>query len=156
MEGTLPGAEQITTVDTALGRIGLAICWDFDFHKIVAETGRDSVDLLIVPAADWQGIDPLHGHMALFRTIENGTTLVRQAQNGLSIIADQYGRVIDTGDGPANAIQATIAPSSIATVYPGITNLIGLICSIVLAVAAVVAFVQRRSLRARNTEAVAA
>lgn len=152
MEGTVAGEEEITTVDTALGRVGLAICWDFDFHRIVADTGEDSVDLMIVPAADWNGIDPLHGHMAVFRAIENGTTLVRQAQKGLSIIADPYGRVIDTGSGPANAIQATVVSRSVETFYPRITNILGLFATLFVTASAVVAFARRRRVAGNRSE----
>jgi apolipoprotein N-acyltransferase len=154
MEGTLAGEQDITMVDTALGRVGLAICWDFDFHRIVATAGRDSADLLIVPAADWSGIDPLHGRMAVFRSIENGTTLVRQAQNGLSIIADPYGRVIDTGSGPANAVRAIVSVGSVETLYPEITNVVGILSTLAALAAAAIAFLRWRTVSGgRNAQA---
>ena len=152
MEGTLAGEPEITIVDTALGRIGLAVCWDFDFDRIVAEAGKDAVDLLIVPAADWEGIDPLHGRMAVFRAIENGTTLVRQAQNGLSVIADPYGRVIDTGSGPDNAIEATVSGASVATLYPRVTNVVGLMATVIVVVSAALAFFRRKSRESGRTD----
>ena len=47
---------------------------------------------------EYQAIDPIHAHMAIYRAIENGVTLVRQADNGLSIAVDPYGRVSATLD----------------------------------------------------------
>jgi len=147
MEGTLPGDEQVTFADTTIGRIGLAICWDADFPAIVSQAGRHAVDILVVPAADWSGIDPLHGHMAVFRAVENGTTLVRQAQGGLSIIADPYGRVVDRGAGPSNAVRASVTRQAVTTIYPRVGDVLGPVSAAAVLIVAIVVLVRRRSRR---------
>ncbi|MFW5786582.1 MAG: nitrilase-related carbon-nitrogen hydrolase [bacterium] len=144
MEGTLPGDRQITVADTAIGRIGLAICWDADFPEVVSQAGRESVDILVVPAADWSGIDPLHGRMALFRAVENGTTLLRQAQGGLSIVADPYGRVLDRGSGPRNEVRAVVSPASVPTIYPRIGNILGPVSAAFVLLTALLVILRKR------------
>ena len=146
MEGTLPGDKQITVADTAIGRIGLAICWDSDFPEVVSQAGRESVDILVVPAADWSGIDPLHGRMALFRAVENGTTLLRQAQGGLSIIATPYGRVLDRGSGPRNEVRAVVTPASVPTIYPLIGNILGPVSAALVLLTALLVLLRKRKI----------
>lgn len=86
------------TVDTALGKIGLGICYDLDFPGLVRATGQAGADLLIVPARDSAPMDPCHTHMALVRAIENGASMVRQTDQGLSAAVDYQGRVLAAMD----------------------------------------------------------
>ncbi len=51
-----------------------------------------------MPSHDWRAIDPLHGQMSVFRAIENGVSLFRQADQGLSIATDPYGWVLAMED----------------------------------------------------------
>lgn len=47
---------------------------------------------MIVPSKDWKEVLPLHTHMAVFRAIENGFSLIRGTGHGLSIAVDYQGR----------------------------------------------------------------
>jgi apolipoprotein N-acyltransferase len=70
--------------------------WDVVFPAVIAQAGAQDVDILLSVAADWEGIDPLHGQIATFRALENGLTVVRQADDGWSVIADLYGRILSS------------------------------------------------------------
>lgn len=93
-EGSVPGDGVLRTTESPYGTLSGVICWDADFPATVRQAGMNGTDMLFVPSADWREIDPLHAQMAVFRAIENGVSLVRQADNGLSIITDPYGRVL--------------------------------------------------------------
>lgn len=88
----------IKFVDTPYGRIGSAICYDMDFPSFVSQAGKQGVDIMLVPASDWKEIDPMHARMAVFRAVENGFSIVRQTQLGLSLATDYYGNVISSMD----------------------------------------------------------
>ena len=72
----------------------------------------------------------MHAEMAVFRAIENGSAVVRQADEGLSIVVDGYGRTLATGEGLAgdgNYLLAKVPTSSPTTLYPLIGDVLGFI-----------------------------
>ena len=78
-EGTLLGDGNLQTVETPFGVLSGVICWDADFPTVIQQTGQKGVGLLVVPSGDWLEINPIHSQMAVFRAIENGMSMVRQA-----------------------------------------------------------------------------
>lgn len=120
MEGTLLGDQNLTTVETPFGSLSGVICWDADFPAVMRQAGQAEVDILLVPARDWAEITPMHGEMATFRGIENGLTIIRQADQGLSLISDPYGRVLAESnhfDPGGQTMRATVDIRSTATPY---------------------------------------
>lgn len=97
-EGCVKGNEQLQATDTPLGRLSGVICWDGDFPQTIRQVSALRAGLLLIPAADWQAINPLHTVVAQFRGIENGCSVVRQTLSGRSVMADPYGRVITQMD----------------------------------------------------------
>ncbi|MCE7982731.1 MAG: hypothetical protein DYG89_16225 [Caldilinea sp. CFX5] len=98
LEGTLLGNGVLQTVETPFGLLSGVICWDADFVVNMRQAGQQGVDLVVIGANDWPGINAVHAQMAVFRAIENGTTILRQASNGTSIAVDPYGRVLGSFD----------------------------------------------------------
>jgi apolipoprotein N-acyltransferase len=92
------GNGKLQNVDTPFGVLSGIICYDADYPAIVQQSGQNGTGLLLVPSSDWLEIDPAHTHMAVFRAIENGISLVRQAEGSLSIAVDPYGRVLAQTD----------------------------------------------------------
>ncbi len=132
-EGTLPGNKEIQTVDTPYGRLSGIICWDTNFPGIVRQTGQQQADILLSPSKEWSGINPMHAEMAVFRGIENGVSVIRQTDEGLSIIADAYGRTLATGEGLAdsgNYLLADVPTSSPTTIYSGVGDVVGIISTV--------------------------
>ena len=70
-----------------------AICYDFDFPILGRELAKKDVDIVVVPSSDWQGIDPIHGRMAMVRAIEGGYSLLRPVRGATSFAFDAYGNV---------------------------------------------------------------
>lgn len=126
LEGSVPGDGILRTVDTPYGTLSAIICNDTDHEEVITQSGRNGTDILFSPSMEYQAIDPLHAHMATYRAIENGVTLVRQADNGLSIVVDPYGRVSATMDHFNNTERVMVAQVPILstfTVYPYIGDL---------------------------------
>lgn len=94
LEGSQPGDRRLRIIDAPFGRFSVAICWDMEYPVVLRQAGRADVGLLLAPSSDWPEITPIHAHMAVFRAIENGFSLVRQTDYGLSLATDPYGRVL--------------------------------------------------------------
>lgn len=125
IEGTLAGDGVLQFVDTPYGRISAVICWDTDFPALIAQAGAQDVDILLSVAADWEGIDPLHGQMATFRAVENGMAVVRQAQGGWSLMVDGYGRILSSASGPSQQQSALVPVAGVSTPYPQLGDWLG-------------------------------
>lgn len=160
LEGTMKGNGEIQAVDTAYGRLSGIICWDTNYPNIVRQVGEQQADILLSPSKEWEGINPMHAEMAVFRAIENGAAVIRQTDEGLSIVADGYGRTLATGEGLAdsgNYILVEVPTSSPTTLYPVIGDVVGIMATVGLVVLAAYALLMgRRSRREVPQTAVAA
>ena len=126
LDGAIPGDGILRTVETPYGTLSGIICNDTNHEEVVTQAGRNGTDILFSPSMEHQPIDPIHAHMAAFRAIENGVTLVRQADNGLSIAVDPYGRVSGTMDHFNNSERVFVAKVPVLstfTIYPYIGDL---------------------------------
>jgi apolipoprotein N-acyltransferase len=88
----------IHSADTPYGRIGAAICFDMDFPGFIRQAGQQGVDIMLVPAFDWEPIKPYHTQVGLFRALENGMAVVRQVNSGTSMAVDHQGRLLSYQD----------------------------------------------------------
>ena len=143
LEGTVKGSGDIETIATEHGRLSGIICWDSNYPNIVRQVGQQKADILLSPSKEWDGINPMHAEMAVFRALENGTAVIRQADEGLSIVVDGYGRTLASGEGlvdSGNYILVDVPTSSPSTLYPvigdvvGIVSLVGLVLLVAYAV----------------------
>ncbi|NJN84444.1 MAG: hypothetical protein HC802_20645 [Caldilineaceae bacterium] len=127
LEGTLLGNRVLQTVETPFGTLSGVICWDTDYPTVIQQAGQLGVDILLSPAYLWPEIGELHADMAAFRAIENGVTVIRQADQGVSRYIDPFGRTLVSADHAANerVIVATIPTAGIATLYPQIGDIVG-------------------------------
>lgn len=98
LEGTKEGDKNIKTIATPHGNLSAVVCWDADFPATIKQSGILHTDILFIPSSDWKEIDPLHTTVAIFRAVENGCSVVRQTQAGLSVMADPRGKIITSMD----------------------------------------------------------
>ena len=121
---------------TGFGRLAGAICFDADFPGLIRDAGRGRADLLIIPSSDWQAIDPIHTRMALVRGIENGCSVVRQTNKGLSAAADAQGRILASVDffqtRPCVMV-AQVPVRGVPTLYARVGDLFAWLCVVALA-----------------------
>ena len=94
LEPSIPGDGNIPQIEIGAQRISPAICYDADFPGLIAQTGRKSTSILVLPSSDWKAIEKVHAHMALTRAIENDVTLFRPTANGYTIAVSGRGNVL--------------------------------------------------------------
>jgi apolipoprotein N-acyltransferase len=148
LEGTLKGSGEIQVVETPYGSLAGIICWDTNYPNTVRQVGQQQANILLSPSKEWDGINPMHAEMAAYRAIENGTSVVRQTDEGLSIVADGYGRTLATGEGltvDGNYLLVDVPTSSPTTIYATIGDVVGIAATVGLVVLAIYAlFIMRR------------
>jgi predicted amidohydrolase len=99
-----PGTEAVVA-DTALAKIGFAICYDLRFPQLFRAEALAGAELLTVPAAFTRQTGLAHWHALLrARAIENGAFVIASAQGGThedgretfghSLIIDPWGRIL--------------------------------------------------------------
>jgi apolipoprotein N-acyltransferase len=143
----VPGNGQIPTVATPYGRLATVICFDVDFPDIIRRAGQANADILLKPNGDWREIDPLHAQMATFAAIENGFSLVTQADEGLSMAVDYEGNVLAATDYYTTDSQVMVAyvpMQGVHTIYATIGDLFVWLSIAALVVLIGVAIVRRR------------
>ncbi len=119
-EGTVLGDGVLRTFVTPTATLSGLICWDLDFPATVRQAGQNGTDILLAPTADWRDVAGTHADMAVFRAIENGVSLVRQADNGLSYATDPYGRVLASMDhftASERLMVAQVPVNGVQTIY---------------------------------------
>ncbi len=126
LEGTKGGDGVLRTVETPFGTLSAIICNDANHEEMVLQAGRNGTDILLAPSMEYRELDPIHAHMVIYRAVENGVTVVRQADNGLSFVADPYGRVVSAMDhwtASERVLLAQVPVESAFTIYPYIGDL---------------------------------
>lgn len=131
-EPAVVGTQALTAVDDPeLGRMGGALCYDYDFPSLAAEHGDLGIDLVALPSSDWRGIDPIHTQMAAVRAIEQGFSIVRSTRFGLTGGIDPQGRLRAWSSSFEGASRVTIVdlPRHASwTLYRHIGDLFGWLC----------------------------
>jgi apolipoprotein N-acyltransferase len=125
------GDGTLKTVATPFGVLSGVICWDMDYPAVIQQSGQNGTGLMLIPSQDWLEIDPVHSHMAVFRAIENGMSIVRQTDAGLSIAADAYGRVLAQTDffgSTDRTMVAQVPTKHVATLYTAIGRYFEWLC----------------------------
>lgn len=131
-----PG-EEVVTIESPAGKLGLAICYDVRFPALFQEFGDRSCDLISVPAAFTVPTGKAHWHlMQRARAVESSAYVVAAAQAGEhedgrctyghSLVIDPWGEVLMDlgGEGPALGF-AEIDPARIADIrgqLPSLAN----------------------------------
>ena len=127
--------DRVVTVETPLGRLGLAICYDLRFPALFEELGRRSCDVIAIPAAFTVPTGAAHWHvLQRARAIEASAYVIAAAQAGThqdgrstyghSLVVDPWGDVLlDLDEGGARLGFAEIDPARIAAVRAQLPSL---------------------------------
>ncbi|MFC0589212.1 carbon-nitrogen hydrolase family protein [Novosphingobium aquiterrae] len=102
--------EQVVTVETPLGRLGLTVCYDLRFPALFEALGQAKCDIIAIPAAFTVPTGQAHWHvLQRARAIEASAYVIAAAQVGThadgrqtyghSLVVDPWGDVLlDLGD----------------------------------------------------------
>jgi len=99
-----PG-EEVVTAETPAGRLGLTVCYDIRFPALFEELGRQSCDVIAIPAAFTVPTGKAHWHLLQrTRAIEASAYVISAAQvgehqdgrrtYGHSLVVDPWGDVL--------------------------------------------------------------
>jgi apolipoprotein N-acyltransferase len=128
---SVPGSQEVPVLrDSGLGNLGGAICFDGDFPADFANPASRGLELLLLPASDWQAIGSLHMRQAMFRSVEQGFSMLRQANQGLSVAVDGYGRVygeLDHFTTVDRVLRAELPVGRVPTLYARIGDSVGIL-----------------------------
>lgn len=102
---TVKAGDRVVVADTALGRLGLSICYDLRFPELYRAQSLDGARVLFVPAAFTAYTGPFHWLPLLrARAIENQCWVVAPAQvgrhnpdresHGETVVIDPWGEVV--------------------------------------------------------------
>ncbi|WP_375758961.1 nitrilase-related carbon-nitrogen hydrolase [Corallococcus exercitus] len=132
---SIPGSpEPAVSQAPGVGVLGGAICFDGDFPAVFASAAERGLELLLLPSSDWEGISPLHTRQAVFRAVEQGFSMVRQVNQGLSVAVDGYGRVygeLDHFTARERVLRAELPVGRVPTLYARIGDSVGLLSGLV-------------------------
>jgi apolipoprotein N-acyltransferase len=96
--GYVPGSTY-QVADTGQGKIGVFICYEAIFPQLVRRLAVAGAGVLVNISNDaWYGDSSAafqHLEMARWRAVENGRYLLRATNDGITVIIDPYGRVVD-------------------------------------------------------------
>lgn len=115
----LPGDKIMKKSETEIKITG-AICYEMDFPRFISQAAKIGADLILAPSNDWEEIKNTHTRMARLRAIENGVSLLRPANGGVSIAVDPYGRILSQVDNYTSKgapLTAAIPIDPVPTVY---------------------------------------
>ena len=91
------GPGEISVVETPYGRIGITICRDLEYPGYARQAGKKKADIVLSPSFDFpKGIMPSNTYNQMLRAVENGFSLVRSVNNGLSVAVDYHGRILSS------------------------------------------------------------
>lgn len=130
-----PG-DQVVTVDTPCGRVGLSICYDLRFPELYRQLVDAGATLFTVPAAFTATTGAAHWHTLLrARAIENLAYVVapgqygehpdRRSTYGHSLICDPWGRILaeqETGNCLVAADIDPELPLKLRGEFPALAN----------------------------------
>lgn len=84
------------------GALGIAICYDLSYTRVMDRFVRQGAEALVIPAMDsvaWGAYQhALHARIAPIRAAEYGIPILRSASSGVSQVVDSRGRI--TGSAP--------------------------------------------------------
>ncbi len=120
-EDVLPARKHVL-LDTAVGRIGISICFESIFPEIARKETLEGAEVLCVVTNDaWFGRTQAarqHLMMAQLRAIENRRYVARAAGTGISALIDPCGRIVqEVGLFQQSAIIGYVAPQTRLTLY---------------------------------------
>lgn len=141
------GNSIIPTYNTEYGKIGNVICYDYDFPSLLQQANKSDVDIMLVPAYDWEGFAHMHSKMANLETLQSGINMVRSNSiKGINSIVDGYGNTVSelvSFKSKERILYGNLPLNKITTLYSRIGNSFSILCFTILIVITVLRIIKR-------------
>lgn len=129
------GDGELKSFDTEYGRIAPFICSDMAFSTEIRQAGKNNVDILIIPASDWNEMTPIAVKTAVMRGVENGCSVVRHTNKGTSVASDARGNILALTNyfkSDTKTISTQVITSGRFTLYSHIGDVLVYLCGVYL------------------------
>lgn len=125
------------TFATEVGRVGIGICYDFDFASCPRRLVQNGAEVLVVPtfdAGEWTEVQHVqHARMAQARAAESGRWVVRATSSGVSQLISPSGFVTAViWNGEIDATMGIASPQQKITPYVRWTYRLPYVCLAVM------------------------
>lgn len=130
-----PG-ETVLDATIAGAPVAIVICKDMDFPATIAGSTSVRPAAILVPAWDFEEDGWFHSRMAMMRGVENDTSVVRAARDGLLTVSDSRGRIMveEPSTESARIVFADIPATATApTIYSVVGDAFAWLCAAFLA-----------------------
>lgn len=130
--------------------LGGVICYDLDSPQFMRTAGQQQIDVLMAPTGDGPTIKDIHARMAVMRAVEQGFSLVRPANYGLTLATDYQGRVLARMDHfttTDHQLSAWVPRDGVTTLYSRTGDVLPWLCLLFVALAAARVAIVRLSRR---------
>ncbi|KAG2233587.1 hypothetical protein INT48_009374 [Thamnidium elegans] len=129
------GPNTLQYIDTEeFGRVGGAICFDFNFADFIGQASTHKVDVMLQPSWTWGPIGTYHQQGNILRPVENGFTLFRCVSQGVSGIFEPTLNGVFNQKVASNNVEKYVfylpIQKRLVTLYAYIGDLFGYICLI--------------------------
>jgi len=133
---TIESGDQLVTIDSPVGRLGLTVCYDLRFPELFRKLSEEGAEVFLVPSAFTKATGRAHWEVLLrARAIENLAYVVAPAQGGYHVneretwghamIVDPWGTVLAEHTNGAGWVTADIDPQMLErtrTNFPAISH----------------------------------
>lgn len=122
-------------IPTALGKLGVSICFDNDYPEVDRRLVQDGAEVLLAPnmdPAEWGPVQHAqHSLLFAMRAMENGRWLARaDVDGGTSAVAPNGVEVARVKDGEPQALEVTLGRTTRRTLYSRGGWLFGPLCAV--------------------------
>lgn len=132
-ELVLPG-NQLSLIDSPVGRIGHTICYDLRFPALYRELAQAGAEILAIPAAFTRNTGKAHWHaLCRARAIENGAWVIAPCaigdiqggggSYGHSLVINPWGEIVADGGETPGVVEAMIDLDAVSRARESIPSL---------------------------------
>lgn len=149
----IEGSGKMESFTSEYGKLTAFICSDMASSTMIGQAGRNGVDIIIVPASDWKEMTPITIKTAIVRGIENGCSVVRQTNMGISVAADYSGRLLAYSNyytSERKCMVSEIPTKGRFTIYPYIGNAFPWCCALCLGLSFLIYFRKGRNKKSQS------
>ena len=152
LEDDLKAGEGSEVIDSEIGKIGCAICFDSIYESVVLGAVQNDAEIIVISTNDSWFSDSaaldMHNGQARLRAIESGKYVARSANTGISSIIDPLGNVKEElGALERGYVVSEIAPRETDTLYSYIGNLFAYICLAYVSLMLIISVIDKKNVK---------